>query len=93
MSLLILGIFGVILEVFILEVPFLKVLDLEVLVIVHTREDVDNDVGNNVRHPSMVRNDHSNNQDTNHVSYTKTCSYPNNHKYYPRIYASESCDF
>ena len=45
MTLFILGIFGVILEVFILEVLFLEVLDLEVLVIVHTREDVGNDVG------------------------------------------------
>jgi hypothetical protein len=45
MTLFILGFFGVILEVFILEVLVLEVLDLEVLVIVHTREDVGNDLG------------------------------------------------
>jgi hypothetical protein len=45
MALFILGFFWVILEVFILEVFVLEVLDLEVLVIVHTREDVGNDLG------------------------------------------------
>jgi hypothetical protein len=45
MALFILGFFWIILEVFILEVFVLEVLDLEVLVIVHTREDVGNDLG------------------------------------------------
>jgi hypothetical protein len=53
MKLFILGFFEVILEVFNLEVVVLEALDLEVVVIVHTREDVGNNLGILVVHEEV----------------------------------------